>query len=315
MEARVNYHISIVVPVYRAEHILTYLYEEIRKNTEKITDRFELIFVDDYSNDCSWQVIHRLTRVDDRVKGIRFSRNFGQHYAITAGLDYCSGDWVIVMDCDFQDPPTLIPLLYDKAQEGYDIVTVKLINRKNHWLRNLMTHIFYRLFNLLTDLNYEGSTRNYRIMSKKVVQSFCQIREQVRFFSSLVHWMGFSTASIYIEHQPRLEGKSSYTFLKLWRLAIETIIANSGKPLTFSVYLGICISLISLTVALTYLLRYIFWGSPVAGWTSLIVSIYFLGGIIILNLGIIGTYIEKIFNETKRRPLYIIKEMTNNISE
>lgn len=303
-------HISVVIPVYKAEKSIAELYSRLRWALETITPEFEIVLVEDCGGDQSWAMIEQLAMQDTRVHGIQFSRNFGQHYGITAGLDHCRGDWIVVMDCDLQDRPEEIPRLYAKAQEGYDIVLACRGTRRDPPLKRLSSWLFYRLFSYLADIEYDGDHGNFRIMSRKVVTSFCQIREQLRFFSGLVHWMGFPTASIEVMHAERHDGKSTYTFAKLRKLAVETIIAYSDKPLRLTVRLGFLMASLSFLYGAYILGHAFFHGSSVPGWTSLMVSLYFIGGIIITILGIIGIYLGKAFDETKKRPLYIIRRAT-----
>jgi len=303
-------HLSVVIPVYKAEHCLDELYLRLKFVLENISPNFEIVLVEDCGGDGSWQVIERLSAVDPRVKGIQFSRNFGQHYGITAGLDHCHGDWVVVMDCDLQDRPEEIPRLYAKAQEGYDIVLARRGARCDPLLKRVTSWLFYKLFSYLADIDYDGQTGNFRIMSRKVVLSFRRMREQLRFFGGLVQWMGFPTASIEVEHAERYEGHSTYTFDKLWKLATETIIAYSDKPLRLAVRFGFLMALLAFCYGIYALVRATVYGVPIQGWSSLIVSLYFIGGIIIAILGIIGIYLGKTFDESKKRPLYIVRRAT-----
>jgi len=303
-------HISVVVPVYRAEHCLDELYRRLNAVLESISPDFEIVLVEDCGGDNSWQVIERLAAVDPRVRGIQLSRNFGQHYGITAGLDICQGDWVVVMDCDLQDRPEEIPRLYAKAQEGYDVVLARRGARQDPLLKRITSRLFYKIFSYLADIEYDGESGNFRIMSQKVVVNFRRMGEQLRFFGGLVQWMGFPTASIEVEHSERFEGKSTYTFAKLWKLASETIIAHSDKPLRLAVRFGFFMAFFSFFYGAYILGRALFYSSPIPGWSSLIVSLYFIGGIIIGILGILGIYLGKTFDESKKRPLYIIRRAT-----
>ena len=303
-------HISVVVPVYKAESCLEELYGRLKKAMEPISEDFEIILVEDCGGDRSWELIVEMAKRDPRVKGMKFSRNFGQHYGITAGLDHARGDWVVVMDCDLQDRPEEIPRLYEKAKEGYEIVLARRGKREDPFLKRFTSHVFYRVFSYLSDMEYDGETGNFRIMSKKVVENFRKMREQLRFFGGLVTWMGFPYASIDVQHAERFEGKSTYTFKKLWKLASETIVAYSDKPLRLSVRFGFTISFLSFLYGLYIIYHAVFHGTPIMGWSSLIVSLYFLGGIIISILGIMGIYLGKAFDEAKRRPLYIIHHKT-----
>lgn len=303
-------HLSIVVPVYKAEYSLDKLYQRLKSALESITENFEILLVEDCGGDGSWEIIERLAAADPRVRGIQFSRNFGQHYGITAGLDHCRGDWVVVMDCDLQDRPEEIPRLYTKAREGFDIVLARRGVRSDPLLKRFTSWLFYKIFSYLTGIKYDDQTGNFRIMSRKVVNNFQHMREQLRFFGGLVQWMGFPTASIQVQHDERHDAKSTYTFSKLWKLAIETIIAYSDKPLRLSVKFGFLMAFFSFCYGLYILGRSLLHGSAIPGWGSLIVSLYFIGGIIIAILGIIGIYLGKTFDESKKRPLYIIRRAT-----
>jgi len=304
-------HISIVVPVFKAEKSLHELYTRLVVSLEQISPDFEIILVEDCGGDKSWDIINELAAADKRVRGIQFSRNFGQHYGITAGLDFCNGDWVVVMDCDLQDRPEEIPRLYAKAQEGYDVVLALRGKRQDPALKRLSSWLFYRLFSYLADIKYDGDSGNFRIISRKVVDNFRLMREQLRFFGGLVQWMGFPSSSICVEHAERSEGKSTYTFKKLCKLATDTIIAYSDKPLRLAIRLGFAMSIFSFAYGAYILGHALIYGSTVPGWNSLMVSLYFIGGIIISILGIIGIYLGKIFDQSKCRPLYIINNHVN----
>ena len=303
-------HISIVVPVYHAEGCLEELYQRLRNSIQIITDDFEIFLVEDCGRDRSWQVIVDLAKRDSRVKGVQFSRNFGQHYGITAGLDRCNGDWVVVMDCDLQDRPEEIPQLYAMAQKVltsfWRVAGNGVIRSSSAWPRPSTTGflVIWRISNTMERVG------NFRIMSRKVVENFRRMREQLRFFGGLVQWMGFPTACIEVEHAERFEGKSAYTFAKLWKLASETIIAHSDKPLRLAVRFGFLMAIFSFCYGIYILGHALFYGSVIPGWNSLIVSLYFIGGIIIGILGILGIYLGKTFDESKKRPLYIIRRAT-----
>ena len=304
-------HISVVTPVYKAEACLETLYQRLVAVLAPITQDFEIIMVEDCGGDRSWQIIQELSRRDSRVKGIQFSRNFGQHYGITAGLDHCDGDWVVVMDCDLQDRPEEIPRLYAKAQEGYEVVIARGGVRSDHLPKRLTSWVFYKVFSYLTDTEYDGQTGNFRILSRKVVMNFRLMREQLRFFGGLINWMGYPAATIDVEHGTRYEGQSTYTYRKLWKLAADTIVAYSDKPLRLAVRFGFVMSVLAFSYGMYIVVLKLAYGSAVMGWPSLIVSIYFIGGIIISLLGIIGIYLGKTLDEARKRPLYVIRNTTN----
>jgi len=303
-------HISVVIPVYRAEACLEELYRRLKAVLEPISPDFEILLVEDCGGDRSWQLIQELARRDSRVKGIQFSRNFGQHYGITAGLDHCDGDRVVVMDCDLQDRPEEIPRLYAKAQEGFDVVFARRGKRSDPPLKRFASWLFYRMFSWLADIEYDGQSGNFCVVSRKVVTNFRGMREQLRFFGALTHWMGFPTAYVDVQHAERYAGDSTYTFGKLWKLASAAVVAYSDKPLRMSIRFGFILASCAVLYGLYILLHALIYGSAVTGWSSLIVSIYFIGGIIIGILGIIGIYLGKTFDESKKRPLYIILNST-----
>ena len=303
-------HLSVVTPVYRAEECLEELYRRLITALSGITPDFEIVMVEDCGGDRSWEIIGELARKDARVKGIQFSRNFGQHYGITAGLDHCDGDWVVVMDCDLQDRPEEIPRLYAKAREGHEIVIAHRGRRSDPLAKRMTSWLFYRLFSWLADIEYDGQTGNFRIVSRKVVESFRHMREQLRFFGGLVNWMGFPAATVDVQHDDRYAGPSTYTYSKLWKLAAETIIAYSDKPLRIAVRFGFVLAFLSFCYGVYIIIHGLLYGSPITGWSSLIVSIYFIGGIIISILGVIGVYLGKTYDEAKKRPLYIVMHTT-----
>ncbi len=303
-------HISVVTPVYQAEGCLEELYRRLVAALSGITQDFEIIMVEDCGGDRSWEIIRELAHTDPRVKGIQFSRNFGQHYGITAGLDQCDGDWVVVMDCDLQDRPEEIPRLYAKAREGYEVVIARRTRSGGPPSRSFTSWLFYKLFSWLADMEYDGQAGNYRMISRKVVDSIRQMRERLRFFGALLNWTGFPTATIDTPHDDRHNGRSTYTLTKLWRLASETIIAYSDKPLRLAIRLGFLIAFLAFCYGLYIFTHALLYGSAITGWASLIVSIYLIGGIIIAILGMLGIYLGKTYDETKRRPLYIVMHTT-----
>lgn len=302
--------ISIVVPVYGCSSCLEKLYERLVTTLTKITKDFEIIMVNDASPDNAWETIKELAQKDSRVKGINFSRNFGQHKAITAGLDYAQGEWVVVMDCDLQDQPEEIIKLYNKAQEGYDVVFGRRHQRKDSFIKRLGSKLFYKILDYFTESKIDNSVANFSIISSNVVDQLRKLREQNRLYPLFVNWVGFKRTDIDITHSKREEGKSSYTFQKLVNLAIDGIVSQSNKPLKLAIKFGFIISMLSLFYAFWLIMRYVIFSIPVEGWTSVMVSIYFIGGLLFANMGILGLYIGKTFDETKNRPLYLIQKTT-----
>lgn len=304
-------HISVVSPVYGCCESLTQLYERLKETLSTITEDFEIILVNDSSPDDSWHVIMELAENDKRVKGINLSRNFGQHYAITAGLDYAQGNWVVVMDCDLQDKPEEIVKLYNKALEGNDIVFGRRYQRQDNIFRKSVSNLYRKIFDYFTEVRTDNSIANYSIISKVVVSKIRQLKEQNRSYPIFVNWLGFKRAEINIEHSEREFGKSSYTFKKLIILAVDCIVSQSNKPLRLSIQFGFLLSFFSMLYACWLVFRYFAFGISVEGWTSVMVSMYLLAGLLFCNLGFLGLYIGKIFNEVKNRPLYVIQGMIN----
>ncbi len=301
---------SVVIPVYNAADCLAELYRRLAGALAPLTEDFEIVLVEAGSRDESWRGIQALARADARVKGYRLSRNFGQHFAITAGLDVCDGDWVVVMDCDLQDRPEDIPRLYREAQQGYDVVLARRRLRKDRPLKRLFSLAFYRVFGYLTDQPYDGAVGNFRIISRAVAESTRQLRERARFFGGLVSWVGFSVSSILVENDPRFAGESSYDFRKLMRLALDMVLAHSDKPLRLTIRFGLSVALFAFAFGVYTFVRAIFYKIPVSGWASLMVSMYMLGGVIIGLIGMVGLYLSRVFDEAKKRPLYVLRDQT-----
>lgn len=302
--------ISIVTPVYRAEKLLPELAERITAAVKPLGHEFEIIMVEDNSPDQSWQVIETLSKSNRHVKGLKLSRNFGQHYAITAGLDASRGDWVVVMDCDLQDVPEDIPALYEKAKEDYHIVQARRENRQDGWLKRIFSKTFYGILSWLTGTRHDPVVANFGIYHRRVVDAICSMRESIRYFPTMVKWVGFNKTTLNVVHSARKEGNSSYNFKKLMYLAMDIILAYSDKPLRMTVKLGVIISLTAFLFALHTILMAITGAYLVQGYASLIVSIWFLSGLIIFILGIVGLYLGKTFEGVKNRPAYLIEQIS-----
>lgn len=303
--------LSIVSPVYRAENIIPELVEQIIAAVEPLNESFEIILVEDGGPDCSWEAIEKECQKDNRVKGIKLSRNFGQHLAITAGLDASIGDWIVVMDCDLQDRPDEIPNLYTKAQEGYDLVVAQRLVRQDSFSKRMTSKLFYTVFSYLTDSKQDNSVANFGIYHRKVVDAILSMGDHIRFFPTMSNWVGFNRAYLPVKHSQRAEGKSSYNLIRLFQLAFDNIIAFSDKPLRIMASCGALISIVSFGIGIFYLIQYFNGMISEPGFTTLIVSIWFLSGIIIFMLGIVGIYVGKNFERSKNRPLYIIQKQLN----
>lgn len=303
-------HISVVSPVYRAESCVAELCRRLKLSISQITADFEIILVEDRGPDNSWAAIQNEARKDPRVRGIRLAKNFGQHRAITAGLDIAKGDWVVVMDCDLQDPPEEIPQLYAKAREGFEIVVAQFDARAESNLRQKVSQSFWAGLSWLAGIPFDHRIGNFRIMSRRVVENFRNYREQLRLLGGITALMGFTTTTLPLKRDERFAGETSYTFKKLLSIAVEIAMAYSDKPLKLSVIAGLVISGLAIIVGVVIFVLGFAGLIVVPGWASVMVSLYLIGGLIIANLGVIGYYIGKIFDETKRRPLYVIENTT-----
>ena len=303
--------ITIISPVYRAKKIIPELIKRIEDSIQTITQDYEIILVEDACPENSWEVIEQACGNNHKVKGIKLSRNFGQHYAITAGLDHATGDWIVVMDCDLQDQPKEIPKLYSKALEGYDIVLARRIGRKDGIIKLIFSALFYKGLMFMTGWAYDIRVANFGIYSKKAIKSVCSLREPIRVFPIMIKWIGFKTEYVDVEHGNRYEGKSSYTFQKLFNLALDIILAYSDKPIRLTIKAGLIIALLSFAFATRTLFKHFNGEIIVLGYSSLIISIWFLAGILMVILGVIGLYVGKTFDGVKNRPLYVIDKTIN----
>jgi dolichol-phosphate mannosyltransferase len=303
--------IAVIVPVYNGRLTLEELCSRLLNSLSTITNDFIIVLVDDASPDDCWPLISQLGKRDARIKGIRLSRNFGQHYALTAGIDLVRASWYVIMDCDLQDAPEDIMLLHAKAIEGYDVVAGTRRKEGHGVIKRYGSRAFYALFRVLSGVRLDWSTGNFRIFSNRVANGFRKMREQLRFIPASFEWMGFEPIYIELPHHSRTEGRSSYTPAKLFKLAGNTILAHSQVPLTIVASFGLLMSLITFLAAIVYFGNALIYGTEVAGWASLFVTVLFVGSVQIALMGVLGIYIGKTFEEAKGRPLYIVKETTN----
>jgi glycosyltransferase involved in cell wall biosynthesis len=299
-------HLSVVIPVFNESSLIAELVKRVVNNAKTINEDFEVIIVDDGSEDNTWNLIENEAQTEKRVKGIKFSRNFGHHYAITAGLHKSIGDWVVVMDGDLQDRPEVIPELYRKAQEGFDVVFVSRQNRPEKLYYKIMQKVFYFTLNALSGIDLDARQANFSIINKKVVEAFKTFPENARFYGSTIKWLGFKRAFIIADHGVRYSGRTSYSFKRRIKLAADIIVSFSERPLKFSIVLGISISILSLIISVYIVCRSFFYGYSVTGWASIMSAMFFSTGVILVVIGISGIYIGQVFREVKSRPLYII---------
>lgn len=303
--------IAVIIPVYGSPNSLGSLSERLISILSKLTDNFEIFLIEDHCPRGSWHEVESICAKHDCVKGMKFSKNFGQHYAILAGLRKTDADYVIIMDCDLQDHPEDIPLLYEKIKQGFDKVFVKRINKKHSLIEKITSSLFYKFLSYMTDTKQDSSIGNFGMYSKKVIKEISQLTEIARLFPVHARWVGFTCSYVEIEHNNRHDGESSYTFKKRLALAIDISLSFSEKPLWLVIKFGFSISAISFFYALYTFTKWLVGGVTVEGWTSLIISIWLLSGILIAILGVVGVYVAKTFNETKRRPLFIIEKELN----
>jgi dolichol-phosphate mannosyltransferase len=313
---------SVVIPIYNEEENISELYRRLTAVMERLCseeghsiDSYEIIMVDDGSTDHSWQLIKELHEKDPRVKGISFSRNFGHHVAITAGLDHAEGRAVVIMDGDLQDPPEEIPKLYDKLKEGYDMVCGIRKKRSDLFYRKTISRLFWIIFKTFTRLDIVENQSMLRIMSKRYLTNFKKITERSRFLAGLFAWAGFNQTAVQIEHAPRFAGKSKYNLWKMIKLTFNAVTSFSYFPLQLAGFAGLCISAISFIFAIWLIIQKLFFGIDVAGWASTMVTILFMGGVQLAVLGLVGEYLGRVFTEVQKRPLYMIKEETHDISK
>jgi dolichol-phosphate mannosyltransferase len=301
-------HLSVVVPVFNEGTLIPELVKRIKTSTKLITEDFEIIVVDDGSTDQTWELIEKEVKDEGRIKGIKFSRNFGHHYAITAGLHNSTGDWVVVMDGDLQDRPEVIPDIYKKAMEGFDVVFVSRQNRPEKIVYRVVQKIFYKLLVTLSGIKFDSTQANFSIISKKVVQAFKMFPENARFYGSTIKWLGFKTSFVRADHGTRHSGKPSYTLQKRIKLASEIILSFSDRPLKASILFGLCMSAASIIFLSVVIIRANYIGFEMIGWASIVSVILFSTGVILIVTGIASIYLAEIFRQVKNRPLYVIEK-------
>lgn len=306
--------LSVVSPVYGAEKILPELLRRLTDVCESANLDYEIVLVEDHGPDSSWEVLENLAKSYPKLRGFRLSKNFGQHYAITAGIAQSKGDLIVVMDCDLQDDPSYIPALLKKQQEGYNVVCTIKQSKQHSWYRRFTSDLFFYIINNLSDVHLEMNLGTMTLIDRKVAEEFLKIKDYHRHSSMIFSWLGFKRGYVEIEHKPRFEGRSGYNLSKLIKHAINGVVSQSDKLLRWSITAGLLMFLASL-IGVVYIVVRSFFHHFEVGWPSLVVLILFTTGIILFMLGILGIYIGKIFEQVKGRPLYIIAEETHPASE
>lgn len=308
---RAHFKISVIIPIFNEEKIIAQLYQRLRESVLNITEDYEFIFVNDGSKDASILELMRLAETDTKVFYINFSRNFGHQIAVTAGLDYCTGEAVVIIDGDLQDPPEIIPELYTKHKEGYEVVYARRQKRKGEtFFKKFSAKLFYRILKKITAIDIPIDTGDFRLIDKKVVRYLKEMPEQNKFIRGQIAWLGFKQAEVLYDRDSRKEGKTAYSIGKMFRFAMDGITGFSDKPLLFVSRLGFLISFISFLIILYAIYSHYILHQTITGWTSLIVSFMFIGGIQLISVGVIGEYISRMNKNLLNRPLYIV-EHTN----
>jgi polyisoprenyl-phosphate glycosyltransferase len=301
--------VTIVIPVYNEAEVLPTLYDRLTRVLEGLVESYEIIFVNDGSQDDSALFLRDFQARDARVKFLNFSRNFGHQIAITAGLDYSSGQAVVVMDADLQDPPEVIPQLIEQWHKGYDVVFAVRAKRQGEGLfKRATAAIFYRLFRYMTATEIPLDAGDFRLMSRRAVEALQSIRERNRFIRGLAGWIGFRQTSVTYVRDVRQAGETKYPLKKMLRFALNGLMSFSLVPLQLASYLGFLISSIGFFYIVYAIGLKLFTDQVVLGWTSVMVAVLFLGGVQLVSLGIIGEYIGRIYEEVKQRPLYVVDE-------
>ncbi|MDR2346663.1 MAG: glycosyltransferase family 2 protein [Planctomycetaceae bacterium] len=301
--------ISVVAPAFNETENIAVFTESVSAELSKITDSWEIIFVDDGSSDNSLEVLQNLRSLDNRIKIIRFSRNFGHQIAISAGLQYAAGNAVIVMDADLQHPPELIPQMIESWRKGYHIVcTIRTYNKETGWFKRKSSEWFYSLCNIISDVKFIDGAADFRLLDRKAVDQFNAMPEQSRFVRGMIRWLGFKETYLKYTANPRRHGVSKYSFKKMITFAIDGITSFSISPLRWIIYFGFSIAMISLLYTVYVLFEIIVTGNNTPGWPTLIVAVLFLGGMQLISIGVVGEYVGRIYIETKKRPLFVVQE-------
>jgi polyisoprenyl-phosphate glycosyltransferase len=301
--------ISVIIPVFNEELNIGSLYKRIKDVFAKIDVNHELIFVNDDSRDASLNIVKELAIKDPTVKYIDFSRNFGHQVAVCAGLEYCSGEYVVIIDADLQDPPELIIEMYEKINKGFDVVYAKRRSRKDRSVvKKAAYKSFYKILAVISQIEIPLDTGDFRIMKKNVVDELLKMQESNKFLRGQIAWLGFNQTYVEYDRDVRAAGEPGYTYYKLFRLALDGIISFSNMPLRVATIMGFFVFLLSLIIILYTLYSYFYHEYTPQGWASLMISVLFIGGIQLLTIGIIGEYIGRIQTEVRKRPLFVVKE-------
>jgi len=304
-----NPELSVVLPVFNEEENLRDVHQQLVSELGKLNKSFEIVFVDDGSRDKSFEILREINKADPRVRAVRFSRNFGHHIALTAGMDIARGDAVILMDADLQDPPSEIPKLLDKRDEGFQLVYGIRKERHDPLLKKLTSRMFWWILRKFSDVPIPAGQTMLRVLDRKIVDEMKNMRERARFVHGMMAWVGYDVTSVEVEHAARTKGKSKYNVARLFKLAFHAVTSFSVVPLRLATYCGFGGALVSAVMALYFVWRKLFLDIPVLGFAATIVAILFVGSVQLMVLGIFGEYIGRIFQEVQQRPLYVVREI------
>lgn len=300
--------ISIVAPVFNEEPVIDAFYRQLCLVLDALNLRTEIIFIDDGSRDATLEILNRLKQDDPRIAVIELSRNFGKEVALTAGLDHSHGDAAIIIDTDLQDPPELIPQLIEEWRNGYDVVYAQRLKREGEsWFKKVTAHNFYRLIRRTSHIDIPADTGDFRLLSRRAVEALSRLRERHRFMKGLFTWIGYPQKAVQYNRRPRQAGHTKWNYWKLWNFALEGITSFSTAPLRIATYFGLLVALLAFLYGAFIIYDTLVYGNPVPGYPSLMVVILFLGGIQLISIGIIGEYLGRSYDESKQRPLYLVK--------
>lgn len=307
--------ISVVVPCYNEQETIYLFYQEMEKVTHKLSVNIEYLFINDGSSDNTLSILRELARKDkQKIRYISFSRNFGKEAAIYAGLVHSTGDYVSVMDADLQDPPELLPKMLQLIEQGeYDCIGTRRVSRKGEPpIRSFFAKQFYKLINKISDTEIVDGARDYRLMTRQMVNAILQMTEYNRFSKGIFSWVGFNTKYLEFENRERIAGETTWSFWSLFKYSIDGIVAFSEVPLSIASIVGLVSFVFALFVSVIIIIRTLVFGDPTSGWTSLVVIILGMGGLQLFCLGILGKYLGKTYLESKKRPIFIVKETEKN---
>ena len=314
--------LTVVVPAFNEQESIPLFYKEMIKETAALKDRwedleFEILFVDDGSKDDTLKVIRSLRNEDKRVRYVSFSRNFGKEAALFAGLEHANGDYIVTMDADLQDPPSLLhEMIAALREEGYDSAATRRVTRKGEPpIRSFFARIFYRIINRMSNTDIVDGARDFRIMTRQMAQSILSMKEYNRFTKGIYGWIGFRTKWLEYENIERVAGETKWSFWKLFRYAIDGIVGFSTAPLSIATYFGIFMAFVAFLLIVFIIVKKLVFGDPTSGWSSLVCILLMLSGIQMFCIGIVGQYLSKTYLETKRRPIYIARSTSDGEEE